>query len=287
MTTPSLNVIYHYTSIDTLELILKNRTLRFNRLDQVADLSESSSFNELKLGKYLFVNCWTDCLTEKIPLWHMHASDMKGVRIQAIKQLLFEPKLLIVPDEYKSEFKQTGGIKSLLSFEEMFTDDYFILPMFMQKMFFERKVIYDNNYKQLKNEAIEINTKQIGNTVEYKAKINDPTRIAALKSPDYSFEEELRYVLMILPSLQLPNRGQFSKYAQDLATHISYCLYKNIEPTIKYIDINVNPFFIDNIDITIGPKCSENDFKRVEQLINRYSSNGKIHKSKFEGTIKK
>lgn len=32
--------LYHYTTIDTLALILKNRTIRFNRLDKVDDLEE-------------------------------------------------------------------------------------------------------------------------------------------------------------------------------------------------------------------------------------------------------
>ena len=33
--------IYHYTNIEILALILKNRTLRFNRLDKVDDPEES------------------------------------------------------------------------------------------------------------------------------------------------------------------------------------------------------------------------------------------------------
>ncbi len=33
--------VYHYTSIETLALILKNKSIRFNRLDCVDDLEES------------------------------------------------------------------------------------------------------------------------------------------------------------------------------------------------------------------------------------------------------
>lgn len=33
--------IYHYTSIETLALILDNQKIRFNRLDRVDDLEES------------------------------------------------------------------------------------------------------------------------------------------------------------------------------------------------------------------------------------------------------
>ena len=34
--------IYHYTSIETLALILKNKTIRFNRLDHVDDVDEAA-----------------------------------------------------------------------------------------------------------------------------------------------------------------------------------------------------------------------------------------------------
>ena len=33
--------LYHYTSIETLALILKNGTIKFNRLDTVDDLEEA------------------------------------------------------------------------------------------------------------------------------------------------------------------------------------------------------------------------------------------------------
>lgn len=41
-------IIHHYTNIETLSLILKNRTLRFNRLDRVDD-PEESNFIEHKV----------------------------------------------------------------------------------------------------------------------------------------------------------------------------------------------------------------------------------------------
>lgn len=52
--------IYHYTNIDTLALILKNRTIRFNRLDNVDDLEEGKAESlGIKFCKYIFVSCWT------------------------------------------------------------------------------------------------------------------------------------------------------------------------------------------------------------------------------------
>ncbi len=43
------DLLHHYTDISTLALILKNRTIRFNRLDRVDDITEGESFKTLKL----------------------------------------------------------------------------------------------------------------------------------------------------------------------------------------------------------------------------------------------
>ena len=67
-------LIHHYTNINTLALILKHKTIRFNRLDRVDDISEAQSFGKYNLAKYLFVSCWTDSATESIPQWHMYTT---------------------------------------------------------------------------------------------------------------------------------------------------------------------------------------------------------------------
>lgn len=75
--------LFHYTSIETLALILKNKTIRFNRLDCVDDLEESmygSGPNDIKLGQYQFVSCWTKDSEENLALWKMYTNN-KGVRI--------------------------------------------------------------------------------------------------------------------------------------------------------------------------------------------------------------
>lgn len=52
--------IYHYTNIEALALILKNQTIRFNRLDKVDDIEEGKAESwGVKFCKYVFVSCWT------------------------------------------------------------------------------------------------------------------------------------------------------------------------------------------------------------------------------------
>lgn len=48
--------IYHYTNIETLALVLKNKTIRFNRLDRVDDLEEGQTESSgIKTGPLWFI----------------------------------------------------------------------------------------------------------------------------------------------------------------------------------------------------------------------------------------
>lgn len=46
--------LYHYITIDTLALILKNKTIRFARLDKVDDLEEKAVSCGVNLCQYIF-----------------------------------------------------------------------------------------------------------------------------------------------------------------------------------------------------------------------------------------
>ncbi len=74
--------LYHYTSIESLGLILHNATLRFSSLQNVDDLDEVECDDIQKFGRFCYVSCWSDDEEESIPLWKMYTPDMKGVRIK-------------------------------------------------------------------------------------------------------------------------------------------------------------------------------------------------------------
>ncbi|NGF56533.1 DUF2971 domain-containing protein [Parapedobacter sp. SGR-10] len=70
--------LYHYTTIETLALILANRTIRFTRLDQLDDLHEVGIY-KTEITKHFFVSCWTQTLEESISQWAMYGSNKCGV----------------------------------------------------------------------------------------------------------------------------------------------------------------------------------------------------------------
>ena len=274
--------IHHYTDIDTLALILKHRTIRFNRLDNVDDLTETTSFIKLNLAEFFFISCWTYDTNESIPLWNMYTKNMAGVRM-SLPRDFFKYSPLVMPKHYQQY--QNGNINSPVPFDKMFTNKYMILPNFIDPRHFSREVIYSKDYQTKKNNSINVNVSTQG---IFDCKIKDPTGIAAYKSPDWEFQKEYRYVLFIFPSLPLPPSGPFSKqFADTIPNFIAQKLHKGEGPPIEYIDIDIDKDILNNIHITTGPLCTEGDILIVESLLSKYTSSGILKRSKLEGTIRR
>ena len=74
--------LYHYTSLETLALILKNRTIRFNSLDKMDDLQENETADLKNIGQFFYISSWTEDAAESIPMWNIYASLNSGIRIK-------------------------------------------------------------------------------------------------------------------------------------------------------------------------------------------------------------
>ena len=83
--------IYHYTSIETLALILQNKTLRFNNAKFVDDPNEAITKDYGSVQDYVFISCWSNESTESIPLWKIYGNNCHGVRLESdTKYIHFE-----------------------------------------------------------------------------------------------------------------------------------------------------------------------------------------------------
>ncbi len=273
-----MDYIYHYTNIETLSLILKHQTIRFNRLDRVDDISEGSSFKTLRLQEFFFVSCWTLDSEESIPQWHMYSDSMRGVRIK-LPRNLFHWQPITVPDRLKRFY--TGVMSSPIPFDKIFTDKYFILPMFLNENQFENVVSYTSDYKVKKNNAISFT--QEGNGV--KININKPGEIASLKSPDWAFQKEFRFVLMIFPSF--PNSGiDDEKWQRDIPNFIVNALYNGNGSGLDFFDIDIDPHAFESMEVTLGPHCTPGNEITVKALIDKYSPRAILKKSVLTNTIR-
>ena len=83
-------MLYQYTSVSSLALILSNRTIRFTALNLMDDLQEQETSDIKNLGQFCFVSCWTEDAEEQIPMWKMYTTLEAGVRIRLPKYPFLE-----------------------------------------------------------------------------------------------------------------------------------------------------------------------------------------------------
>lgn len=277
-----MSLIHHYTNIDTLALILENRTIRFNRLDRVDDVSESQECAGIKFGQYFFVSCWTTSEQESIPLWHIYTNSMSGIRI-SFPKYPFKLSKLTPPPEYRME--QEGEILSPIPFDRIFTDDYFIFTLFLNKNQFCGDINYVNDIEGEYKRSINFSINENGHP---KLKISNIDRLARLKKKEWAFQNEYRFMLFIVPSIPIPSKGVGDQsYVTKISDHVMNCFVNGVPPKINYFDIELDKTALDNIVITLGPLCSDGNRIITETLISKYCKNGKVLPSKLTGTIRK
>jgi len=153
----------HYTNIDSLKFILRDKSFQFSSLEIVNDKREGFAKDFGDLRKYVFVNCWTDYLDEKVSLWKLYTKDMKGVRLKFKTPILksFSPKR---PEEY-------------------LFNNYIVFTQ-KQQLF---QVKYTNDKIDLEPDVL---------TMSYYL---DLKKIGKYKKTAWAYESEWRYILVISP----------------------------------------------------------------------------------------
>lgn len=259
--------LYHYTSIETLALILKNKTIKFNRLDAVDDLEEAGyTSNGAQLGKYMFVSCWTKSTEENIALWSMYAEKGKGIRIELDEDMFYEYKA--EDTQYVKVVKQMEN--PLMPLSEIIRDDYiFFTPLKSSYNFFQRDVVYvDYPNEKVKDALIWHND---GCNIDFSL-------VGKYKRTHWKFQEETRFSLVAVPCNKCKSA--------DISSKIIYNIENNIELPFKEYYLKLKQKVLDNIIVRLGCSCTEADYIIIETLLNKYTNNGKVEKSKLAGTIK-
>lgn len=274
--------VHHYTSIETLRLILANIKIRFTRLDRVDDILEGKLTGTYELSKYVFTSCWTIDKNESIPQWNMYAGKMKGVIITFPKDMFnYQP---LIPSS-RFNFSSDGIVCSPIKIDELFTDDYIIISIFTKKDNLERKVIYVEDHLEKAKEFVKFDVDNTGYIKNFK--INSILELAVYKSLDWEFQKELRFVIFLLPGIPIPPRGINDKvYSSELPNHMMNCILKHVPPKLNYFDIELSEIALNNIKVTMGPLTTPKDFDNVKSLLEQNTTNGTIEQSRLHGKIR-
>lgn len=267
--------IYHYTTIESLALILKHKTLLFNRLDCVDDTEEGSVVSSgIAIGKYVFVSCWTESAEESIPLWKMYAGDKMGVRIGLEKEM-FRKYLYVNP--FLGGQQWSGSIVLPLSREQLEAPDHVVLPILTYDGdFFYRRVQYVDNVGEKTNNAVEITPDAEGHTTAHISF----GEIGKYKHNRWAFQNETRFVLTILPFNPLHAKP---KEVGSIALN-SYMQNRPVGFD-KYF-MHLDETILDNIEITLSPGATAGQRIIVESLAKQFAPNATIKPSSLGHLVK-
>ena len=122
-----METLFHYTNIETLAVILKNRTIRFNPLNKMDDLEENLSADVYNAGMFTYVSCWTSSKKENIALWKQYTHHDTGVRIELpvypFKEYIARD--LIDDQRIKNLFSEKPDTKTIIRLDKMLKSNYF------------------------------------------------------------------------------------------------------------------------------------------------------------------
>ena len=251
--------LYQYTTIETLALILKNKTIRFNSLKNVDDLEEMQSKDIKNYGKFTFVSCWTNDEKENLALWNMYAGKMKGIRIKL-------PTHCFIDDKVYVENKLLENNLKLIQFAiETFNTDTGIEtkynPWFVN-FYSLAKINYTNDEKKI-NEVIQ----NKHDDSQYYRPLNE-TSPGLHKRREWEFQKEWRYI--IHSTLNEWKENDNTKLTDEEIRILEE--FNNI-PNGIYVHIDEEK--LKEMEILLGPNTTEADKIIVKSLLKEYNPNVK------------
>lgn len=256
--------IYHYTSLENLALILKHKTIRFNRLDRMDDPCEKTFLlNQIDWSPYTYVSCWTENPSESIPLWHVYTDSGKGVRIGIESDFIDWDKQSIafsVPSRqrhHKSVSKDSSCAISVT-----FNPTRIYRPLSDDLCY--RKVEYASEQEYAEFEQ------NIGRVSSYLDIDEEMMRkyVGRLRKAKWSFQEETRFIIYAVPYTSTDAVVSH----QDFINLIRLSMPNNV----PYIDVPIKSERLRNIEVTLGPEVNEAHGILARSLLQKYAPNAQL-----------
>ena len=272
-----VDYLYHYTSIESLALILKNKTIRLNPLDKMDDLQEQKTADVENLGKFVFVSSWTDDPTESIPMWKMYTNSTAGVRIKLRKNpFLWHgthgadlEKVLGIPPE--SEESRKNNVKTFLDLSQMIDGGY-ISPQAWGGNILE-KVTYTNDITKLEPKVADITAEGINLKM---------VMLGKHKNLHWEFQKEWRYIMQFISV-------NFKTSMEDMTNQALISARKMLQgtepPPFRHYDLDIDPRCFEEMEITCSPQMTYGNRVILETLVEKYNPYARIVDSELLGKI--
>ncbi len=269
----NIDYLFHYTSIENLALILKNRTIRLNPLNNMDDLQESRSHDLHNIGRFFFASSWTDDSTENIPMWNMYTKIESGVRIGLPKNPFTRHN---TSREHLSEF-----FKSPISGEES-VDTFLDLAKLIKEHAYSVQawsgdilspIIYTNEKELLEPKVVSVSEERIS---------LDISNIGKYKNKYWEFQKEWRYMMMFIPFTITDRIDEMQNNFDIIVNRMA----RDIQAApFDYYDLDIREDAMKSMIITPSPKISAGNEVILDALVKRYNSEAVLKKSELCGLV--
>ncbi len=272
-----IEYLYHYTSLESLALILKNRTIRLNPLDKMDDLQEQKTADIKNLGKYVFVSSWTDDAVESIPMWRMYTNSTSGVRIKLRKNpfqwhdthatdLVEKIGIPLAPDS-----DPNGKMHTFIDFGDMVEKGFYSIEGINGKIL--QQVTYTDDISLLEPQVF----KHDGKGVTLSLGL-----LGLHKSNYWAFQHEWRYRMTTIPV----DFHADLKASEDILVRTILQMIKGVgQAPFRYYDLNIGPEAFSEMEIMCSPQMTDGNKVILEALVEKYNPNAIIRDSKLRGKI--
>lgn len=271
--------IYHYTTIDSLAMIVSSSSIKFNRLDKVDDLEERTEPSKIKLWQYLFVSCWTENAEESIPLWRMYSGNAHGVRI-GMDIDMFEDNIVDgsnVPANIIHEGFWVGKIPA----QDLLRKDYFVMPAVMRHIekgkdtLFYCHMDYVDDVNEKTKDAYQLTT---ADGIHATSNISFG-EIGKYKNKRWAFQDETRFRLLIFPFNPILCNP-------DTVGSVALNAFQQGAPVpISEYFLKLRTEALNNIEITLHPNATASDRVIVEALCAKYAQSATIKESELRDRV--
>lgn len=275
--TVGVEYLYHYTSIEKLALILKNRTIRLNPLDKMDDLQEQKTADVENIGKFVFISSWTDDTTESIPMWKMYTDPSAGVRIKLRKNPFLwhgtrgtelEKAIGIPAIDEKS---RNANVNTFLDLSKMIAGGYFSAQGWGGEIL--NKVSYTDDISKLEPRIVNIADGKISMNIQ---------ALGRYKNTHWEFQKEWRYIMTFI-SLNL--RAGMDVVEQLVAQSMAKMIQGNEAPPFRFFDLDIDPRYFAEMEITCSPQMTAGNRILLETLVEKYNPKATIRESQLQGKI--
>lgn len=273
-----MDYLYHYTSIETLALILSNKTLCFNNLLNVDDIEEAETSDMGKFGRFVYASCWTNDERESIPLWNLYTPDMHGVRI----------KLPVFPFKRysykKGEYFLENDVETYINIEKLYKENKVsIVANQPQLVEIEYTVDPEKLYPKVRTLSSESQfqhylSSEESNNVNFNV-LYSFKDVGKYKRKEWSFQKEWRYIYSVSPMGEKELNPPTLEKHRELIRRIEDREYK---PPYTRMFLELDDNSLKNIEVLCGPRMNDAEKVVVKALLEKYCPSG-IYK---ESTLK-